>query len=204
MKSYMDTFVEGWESHPKVASRLSLAVSAAKMLIFRVTRRSARWSPRIPRPSHFIAADSPYWRQPRGANPGTRSSAAKPHRNPGVGKISHTRSAPHHWEIDLQPTPPTVHRRSTGDWAVEIQQLLVERAERLSHVAQKFLGSAMSRGFPDQATEVGRLAFVVTHGRDLIGASMLATSACHATLPPGSSSPSMSGTMLWAEIPPCA
>ena len=53
----MDTFVEGWESHPKVASRLSLAVSAAKMLIFRVTRRSARWSPRIPRPSHIIAAD---------------------------------------------------------------------------------------------------------------------------------------------------
>jgi hypothetical protein len=36
------TGVLNWDGHPKVASRVSLAVRPAKMLIFRVTRRSAR------------------------------------------------------------------------------------------------------------------------------------------------------------------
>jgi hypothetical protein len=39
--------------------------------------------------------------------------------------------------------------------------------------------------FLDQAHEVKRLAVVVTHDRDLIGASTLVASACRATLPSG-------------------
>lgn len=86
------------------------------------------------------------------------------------------------------------------DWAVEIPAVPGgTRRTGYPMWLSRFLASACLVEFPDQANEAGRLAFVVTHGKDLSGESMLAASVCHATSPPWSISPVMSSTTLWAE-----